>query len=390
MHVAIMFYNIGGYHAARLRAAQNILGQNGGKLTAIQTVDNGEEHPWGNLEEEMSFPLITLLSKQQGDHKDYSPYTLDAVPAVRATLNSLQPDVVAIAGWGFPDSRAALSWCRHHKVPTIVMSESKFDDEKRYWWRELFKSFFLIKKFSAALVGGKAHKDYLIKLGFPENHIFLGYDAVDNDYFLQGADQARKNPVAVRETQIPKKPYFIAVTRLIKRKNIERLVKAYAVYRDKVGVDQAWELVICGSGVEAPAIKALINDKNIMNCVHLPGFISYKEIINWYGLANAFIHPALQEQWGLVVNEACAAGLPILGSRTVGACAELVRDGENGFLFEPSRLDDISDSLIKVHNLSEESRKKMGEASRKRVAVCSPEQFANGFFNAVTVALKKI
>ncbi len=377
MHVAIMFYNIGGYHAARLRAAQNILLQNGGKLTAIQTVDNGDEHPWGNLEEEMSFPLITLLSKQQDDHKDYSPYTPDAVPAVRATLNSLQPDVVAIAGWGFPDARAALSWCRHHKVPTIVMSESKFDDEKRYWWRELLKSFFLIKKFSAALVGGKAHKDYLIKLGFPEKKIFLGYDAVDNDYFSQGA---------VRQTQIPKKPYFIAVTRLIKRKNIDRLVKAYAVYRKKVGVDQAWELVICGSGVEAPAIKALIKDKNITNCVHLPGFISYKEIINWYGFANAFIHPALQEQWGLVVNEACAAGLPILGSCTVGACAELVRDGENGFLFEPTDLDDISDSLIKVHNLSEDSRQKMGDSSRKRVAACSPEQFANGFFNAVTVA----
>ncbi|OAD20374.1 glycosyl transferase group 1 protein, partial [Candidatus Thiomargarita nelsonii] len=171
-------------------------------------------------------------------------------------------------------------------------------------------------------------------MGFPEKKIFLGYDAVDNDYFHQGA---------VRQTQIPKKPYFIAVTRLIKRKNIERLVKAYAVYREKVGVDQAWELVICGSGVEAPAIKVLINEKNITNYVHLPGFISYKEIINWYGLANAFIHPALQEQWGLVVNEACAAGLPILGSRTVGACAELVRDGENGFLFEPTDLYDISD-----------------------------------------------
>jgi 1,2-diacylglycerol 3-alpha-glucosyltransferase len=379
MHVVVIFINIGSYHAVRLRAAHSACQQKGWSFTAVQVTDDTLEHPWGNLENEMTFPLKTLLPK------DHTSTPIEITAKLANVLDHLQPNVVVIPGWGFSVSHAALSWCQRHKVPTIVMSETKWDDEQRQWWKEQLKFWLWIRKFNAALVGGKLHRDYLIKLGFPQLRIFQGYDVVDNDYFAKHAQAARLDPSAARERQpqIPAKPYFIAVTRLLKRKNVPRLLEAFADYRKQISATQAWDLVICGSGEEEAAIRNFIREKHLQHCVHLPGFISYQAIGDWYGLASAFVHPALQEPWGLVVNEACAAGLPILCSRTVGASYELVQDGKNGLLFAPESTQDITRALLTIHGLESDSRVQMGQVSQNIIANYSPKHFAEGILKAI-------
>ncbi|MEH2153401.1 glycosyltransferase family 4 protein [Nostoc sp.] len=390
MHIVVIFYNIGGYHAARLRAAYAACQQKDWKLSAIQITDNTQEHPWGDVEQEITFPLKTLLpiatTSSSTPRNQESTVPASLLPSC---LDNLQPDILAIPGWGFPISRAALAWCQKHNVRSIVMSESKWDDEKRQWWKEQLKSWLYVRKYNAALVGGKLHRDYLIKLGLPSERIFLGYDAVDNDYFTQRAEIARLDPVQARhrQTKIPAKPYFIVVTRLIKRKNVFRLVEAFAAYRQQIGHEQAWDLVICGSGEEESSIHNLIVEQKLSDCVHLPGFITYQAIGDWYGLANAFVHPALQEQWGLVLNEACAAGLPVLCSRTVGAGYELVENGKNGLLFDPQSREDMTSALLTIHQMDLDSRSKMGYFSQKIVDNYAPKKFADGLLKAVDIAI---
>lgn len=382
MHIVVIFINIGSYHAARLRAAESACLHKGWHLTAVQVTDDTLEHPWGNLAKEITFPLKTILPKQIAP-----PDAQLAASKLPGFLDQLQPDILVIPGWGFPISRAALNWGKRHHIPTIVMSETKWDDEPRWWWKEYLKYLLYIRKFDAAIVGGKQHRDYLTKLGFARNKIFLGYDAVDNNYFTQQAAIARENSEAARKRQpkIPSKPYFLTVTRLLKRKNLHRLIEAFVTYRHKVDINEAWDLVICGSGEEQTAIQSFINQTNLQDCIHLPGFIGYQDIGDWYGMANALIHPALQEPWGLVVNEACAAGLPILCSRTVGAGCEMVRDGQNGWLFDPKSIEEISHALLKMHHLDVNSRIKMGRFSQQIVANYSPEYFSDGLLKAIDV-----
>ncbi|MDJ0674832.1 MAG: glycosyltransferase family 4 protein [Calothrix sp. MO_167.B42] len=391
MHIVVIFYNIGGYHAARLRAAHTACQDKGWNLTAVQVTDKTNEHPWGDIEREVTFPLKTLVSVATTSASiDCSASSSVSASLLPGCLEVLQPDMIVIPGWGFPVSRTALSWCQRHKISAILMSESKWDDEKRQWWKEKLKSWLYVRKYDAALVGGKLHRDYLIKLGFPPERIFIGYDAVDNDYFIQQAEGARLDPVGTRQRQpkIPAKPYFIIVTRLIKRKNVFRFVEAFAIYRQIIGAETAWDLVICGSGKEELAIRNLILEKQLHDCVHLPGFIPYQDIGYWYGLANAFVHPALQEQWGLVVNEACAAGLPILCSRTVGARYELVQDGKNGMLFDPESTQDITNALLTIHQMDSNSRIEMGIFSQKIVDDYRPQKFADGLLKAINTAIK--
>src|SRR5207244_4064698 len=102
-------------------------------------------------------------------------------------------------------------------------------------------------------------------------------------------------------------------------KNLPRLLEAFAGYRRLAG-DAAWELVLLGDGPLRPELVALLKDLELDGHVLLPGFKQYDELPAYYGLAGAFIHASTTEQWGLVVNEAMASGLPVLVSDRCG-CA---------------------------------------------------------------------
>ena len=384
MNIVIIFHNIGGYHAARLRAAQSTLNDAGHTLTAIQETDNAHEHPWGNSRQTITFPLITLLPSQEAAGiSQIDPQSQNAAKRLPQQLEKLKPDLLAIPGWGFPIARTALTWAKRQHIPTILMSDSKWDDEPRQWWKETIKSLLYVNKFNAALVAGKLHKDYLVRLGMAKESIFLGYDVVDNQYFTEKSQQIQKNAQITRKKypNIPSAPYFIAVTRFIPRKNLLLLLRAYKGYRQQTQAIP-WELVLCGSGADEATIKQFIRAENLNDVVHLPGFVPYQDIPAWYALAGAFIHPALQEQWGLVVNEAMAAGLPVLVSNRCGCFPELVLEGVNGFGFDPDDQQQLTKLMLKISS-GEVELAVMGQASLQHIQKYSPDYFAQGLADAI-------
>lgn len=388
MHIVVLFHNIGGYHAARLRAAHAVCIEQGWQLTTVQSTDSAQEHPWGDLDKEITFPLKTLLPiKDTPDVGDRHPQSSLAARRLPDCLAQLNPDVLAIPGWGCPLARAALKWAGHHHRPAILMSESKWNDEPRTWWKEQLKSLFYARKFQSALVGGQLHQDYLLKLGFSQQSISKGYDVVDNHYFAGKATEARRDPSRIRQQypKIPKRPYFIAVTRLIPRKNVLRLIEAFAHYRKLVRPGRAWDLVICGSGQEEANVKTSINIHQLEESIHLPGFQPYQTIPYWLGLAGAFIHPALSEQWGLVVNEALAVGLPVLVSNRCGCYSELIIEKTTGFGFDPYSTQQMA-LLMKNISEGEVDLAKMNKAALTHIQNFSPTAFGKGFKQSVQYA----
>lgn len=386
MHVVIFFINIGFYHGARLRGALQACDARGWNLSAVQLTDDTLEHPWGEAGQGLGIPLTTLMPKNdtvaEVPRRDGIP--LVSQYKVDTHMSHLKPDVVFLPGWSFDLCHKVLKWAVRHGVPAVVMSESKHDDEPRSWWKEKLKSWLYLRKFDAALVGGDAHATYAAELGMPMNRIFKGYDAVDNAHFARSADEARAQELQVR-SRYPKmtpRPYFMSAFRLMPRKNAATLLAAYEAYRGRLGTE-AWDLVICGSGEQRDELLGITQARKLTEHVNLVGFLPYHEVGHWYGLAEAFIHPALKEQWGLVVNEACAAGLPILCSATVGSAADLVHQGGNGFLFDPTNVEDMTSAMVKIHEVGDETRKRMGQESRRLVASCAPEVFGKNVVQAV-------
>jgi glycosyltransferase involved in cell wall biosynthesis len=120
--------------------------------------------------------------------------------------------------------------------------------------------------------------------------------------------------------------------------------------------------------------------------VHLPGFKQYDELPVYYALANAFVHASTTEQWGLVVNEAIASGLPVIVSERCGCVPELVQG--NGFTFNPMDEDELASLLFRMATSSEDDRRRLGDASYMIAANFVPDRFGEGLERAARVALE--
>jgi len=302
--------------------------------------------------------------------------------AISAALNKIDPDVVCINGWSIGGALASLYWCLKRGRRCVIFSESNASDKSRSPMVERIKKR-LIGLGDAALVGGTAARTYLMDLGFSLDRLFVGYDVVDNHHFARRL--ASGKPVAPKPELAPDGPFFIAAARFEEKKNHGRLLEAYALYRTKAGSD-AWPLVILGDGSLRPTIEVERSRLALNNAVVLPGFIGYQELPSWYQSASCFVHPSTTEQWGLVVNEAMAAGLPVLVSERCGCAADLVEEGVNGFTFDPFVPAQLAMRMYRLAH-QENNAMKMGRESQRVIADWGPECFASGLSQAVEAAL---
>ena len=114
-----------------------------------------------------------------------------------SALEQTNPDVVAVNGWNNFGSLIAANCCLRRGIPMVVMSESSRQDEPRTWWKEAIKRR-IVDLYSAALVGGQRHVEYLVELGMPRERVFTGYDVVDNDYFGRRTAEIRNSKFELR------------------------------------------------------------------------------------------------------------------------------------------------------------------------------------------------
>jgi glycosyltransferase involved in cell wall biosynthesis len=260
----------------------------------------------------------------------------------------------------------------------IVMSDSQEIDFPRTIFREWIKRRYVICC-DGALVGGRPHSYYLVKLGMDATRIRVGYDVVDNEYFDNGAGQARANAAALRQQHGLPERYFLTSARFIEKKNLPRLIQAFADFLRAMG-EQAqasgpWHLVVLGDGALRGELERRVATLGLATRVLMPGFKQYPELPLYYGLAQAFILASTTEQWGLVVNEAMASGLPVLVSECCGCARDLVQSGVNGYTFDPRDVSALTGLMVRLAE-NEDRRQAMGEASANLIDVWSPDVFA--------------
>ena len=378
--IAIIFRRFGPYHVARLEGAGRLAGEAGVDVVGIEIARTDKTYAWAPAEGAGSFRRRRLF----GD-ACYDDLARGVIRhAVESVLDEEQPDVVALPGWVGEAALAGLAWCRRNAARAVLMSESSRHDFPRHWWREWWKRH-LVRQYDAALVGGRSHAAYARELGMPAERIFLGYDVVDNDHFIRGAAQARAQQAGLRVAQSLPEAYFLASGRFVPKKNFAGLLEAFAAYRRRVG-DAAWDLVICGDGPLRGRLLDAASAPGVRSHVHFPGFVQYDSLPVLYGLAKAFVHPSTTEQWGLVVNEAMAAGLPVLVSECCGCCNELVEPGVNGYAFDPRDAQGLAALMARLSD-GETDLAAMGDGSRRVIAQWSPQRFGQGVLDAARVSL---
>ncbi|MGR3494745.1 glycosyltransferase [Citreimonas sp.] len=164
------------------------------------------------------------------------------------------------------------------------------------------------------------------------------------------------------------------------------MIEAYAQAGRSRPDDSLPHLLVAGDGEDRPALESAITRLGLADRIHLPGFFDYDTMPALYGLAHGFVHVPLTEQWGLVVNEAAAAGLPMVLSETCGAATELLEPGRNGWMCAAEDGQVLTSALGAMMSLSTEEAARMGDESRAIVADWGPDRFADELAAAVRIA----
>ena len=368
MRIALLFRSYGPYHLARLRALRRRV-----SVLALEFSDFDGEYNWNVTNQKRAAGVISLSKRQEG-HKH-------SLEVLTGWLKTFSPDVVAIPGYSEPVALLTACLCQGLGIRSILMSDSHALNGQRNPIREALKRRILCL-FHAAFVAGTPQVEYLTGLGFPPCQISTGYDVVDNRHFAP--DSARgQHPLGLSTNGNLNQAHFLCCSRLVEGKNLIFLIDAFKRYRDMANKN-AWALVIAGDGPLHGPISRRIAELSLNESVHLIGRKTYDDLPAIYASAGAFVFPSLSETWGLVVNEAMAAGLPVLVSKGVGCHPDLIQEGVNGHVFDPTDTAQLATLLCRIADTA--SRRAMGDAGLRIIRDWDLDRFSSGLIEAAVAA----
>lgn len=254
---------------------------------------------------------------------------------------------VVVFGWNNFTYLAAVLACKLSGHAAFIRSENPFLKEKQRrgfisrLQRRLLQHvlFPMVERF---LYIGDQNKKFYQRYGVADSKFIFSPYSVDNNRFSRQAEELSGQRQRIRaELGLPPDKKIILFTgKFIPVKRPLDLVEAF----HRAGLTDAL-LVMVGDGELKNEINAKIAGYHLNENVLLPGFVNQSEISRYYAVADVLVLCSESETWGLSVNEAMNFGLPVIVSDMVGCGENLVRDGENGFIFPTGDTGQLAEKL---------------------------------------------
>ncbi len=184
---------------------------------------------------------------------------------------------------------------------------------------------------------------------------------------------------APRTPREPGTVTFLFCGQMIARKGLDHLLAAFATLPENA------RLLLVGRKAELPQMLAAL-PAAVRERIRYAGFQSPDALPGFFAQADVFVLPSRYDGWGVVVNQALAAGLPVLCSDQVGAGFDLVST-ENGFTFRADDRADLTEKMRRFTN-TPALTETLGAASRKRAAEWLPACGAERWVAALRAILK--
>jgi 1,2-diacylglycerol 3-alpha-glucosyltransferase len=364
--VAVIWIDWYPYHVARFTGILSTP-ELSGKVVGIELIGGVGVHAGLKFREKLpeGLPVLTLMPDSDWQSAGQGRLAIE----LWKTLSRVDPQTLLVPGYYTLPAIAAALWAKLHHSQSVLMTESTAADHARSWWKEKAKSLLIRALFDSAVCGGAAHRRYLAELAFPMQRVGRFYDVVDNAYFHDRATELRNRPSS--DFGLPSE-YFLYIGRLSEEKNVDGLIAEWNSYRQAGGT---WPLVLVGSGSAAGDLQQLASSSPYAADIHFAGHKGVGDLPTYYAFAGCFVLPSTREPWGLVVNEAMAAGLPVLVSSRCGCAEDLVQSAKNGYVFDPGVTGDLAACMRKIAQLTPSSLAAMSESSLEIIGRYSPAAF---------------
>ena len=261
----------------------------------------------------------------------------------------------------------AVAAAKASRIPVLMRCETHLglrrSGLKRLLRRPLIGAFY--RRFDAVLAIGSANREFYRAMGVPEDRVFPMPYAVDNRRFIAASRLSPAERCDLRASLGvgDDRPIVLYAAKLQPRKRPDDLLRAAALLNRE---EMPFQLAMIGSGEMEPQLRAMAQRLGLSN-VSFAGFVNQSALPRYYGACDVFVLPSVDEPWGLAINEAMCAGLPIVASSEIGCVPDLVRDGGNGRLFPAGNIVALADALRPL--IADPAlRERMGQASRDLIA----------------------
>lgn len=263
----------------------------------------------------------------------------------------LKPDryaLVHLAGWSHPLVLTALLICALRGIPVTVESDSPRRAEPGGWrpWvkRMLYPWLFRLPRLF--LPGGSRQAAYFREYGVPDERIRIVRMTVDVEAILAyraSVTSERRKATRERNGIAEARTVFLYVGRLEPYKGILHLLDAYRILMKHNAPGCA--LLVVGDG----ACRREVDEA----AAHMPGIVATgrligTDLLDVYAAADVFVLPSPTDNWGLVVNEAMAFGLPVIVADTVGCVDDLVEPEGTGLIVPAGRPEALAEAMLRL------------------------------------------
>ncbi|GAB3547015.1 glycosyltransferase family 4 protein [Noviherbaspirillum agri] len=239
----------------------------------------------------------------------------DVIPA----LKQFAPEVIVNDGFN-PTQLYAFAYAFMKGVPHVPLTDGTYQSEQALSRIHRIVRRFVYARSAAFLSASEGGTRLYESYGIAPERCFKSYLCIDNDAYLRAPEPAQE------------KFDFIFCGRMVPEKGP---LFALNVARETARMlGRQVRILFAGAGSEDERVRSAALRMRDLVDAHFHGFAKQQELPGLYRSARVFLFPTHADVWGVVANEACAAGLPVIVSPYAGVAGELVLDGENGFVCE--------------------------------------------------------
>jgi len=304
-------------------------------------------------------------------------------PQVWNELRSGRYDVLWLHGHNYAANHIALMAAKTAVLPVLMRADTHLGLHrtriKSMLRQPVMGAFY--RWCDRLLAVGSANAAYYRAMGVPDEKIFILPYSVDNDRFVRFANATDEQKAEVRRRyNVPTdRPAVLFAAKFTQQKRPFDLLEAARWL--KVRMHRPFSIVMAGSGGIEQELRAFCAKHELDNVV-FTDFINQSELPGLYAASDVFVLPAANEAWGLAVNEAMCASLPVVVSREIGCVADLVRDGVNGYTPEAG---DVGGLAFALQRLIEDEglRRRQGRESLARIQQWGYQQCLDGLHSAL-------
>ena len=307
------------------------------------------DQPWTGEQDAMTRPVIFGPGESVLAFRLFADIPFDFFKGGRVIRWIKDNNIRAVVIGGYSDAARyrTILWCRRHGIPCFLTGDSNIRADVATGLKRLVKHIIVraaVNRCDLVMPYGRRGHEYYRRYGVPDDR--LSFFPYEPDYeMIRNLPQDRIEAARARFNLSPNRQKLVICGRLVRIKRVDLAIAAFSAIAAQ---RPQWDIIVIGSGPLKESLRASIPEA-LRPRVVFTGFIDQPaDIAAVLHNCQVLVHTAERDAWGLVLNEAAAAGLAIISSDDTGAAGDLVEDGVNGRLFPSGDLASLSRCLLEV------------------------------------------